>query len=75
VRVSSILKGERTADAFSRFDLLERRVDDAEGRADAFNLGETETLETKFAELQADEAVEAELVQMKNRLTHQKQED
>ena len=50
-------------------------VDDAEGRADAFALGETQTLESQFAELQASEAVEAELEQLKNRLTHQKQED
>lgn len=75
VRVGTILKGEKTADAFSRFDILERRVDDAEGRADAFSLGETQTLESQFAELQASEAVEAELEQLKNRLTHQKQED
>ncbi|EMD82954.1 phage shock protein PspA [Pacificimonas flava] len=75
VRVGTILKGEKTADAFSRFDILERRVDDAEGRADAFALGETQTLESQFAELQASEAVEAELEQLKNRLTHQKQED
>lgn len=72
-RVGNILKGERTADAFSRFDLLERRVDDAEGRADAFNLGETQSLEGKFAELQANDAVEAELEQMKKRLTDQSQ--
>jgi phage shock protein A len=75
VRVGTILKGEKTADAFSRFDILERRVDDAEGRADAFALGETQTLESQFADLQASEAVEAELEQLKNRLTHQKQED
>ena len=74
VRVSSLLKGEKTADAFSRFDVLERRVDDAEGRADAFDLGQSETLESKFAQLQADDAVEAELVEMKNRLTDQSQE-
>ncbi|MEE4349753.1 MAG: phage shock protein PspA [Pacificimonas sp.] len=72
-RVGTVLKGERTADAFSRFDLLERRVDDAEGRADSMEMGETKTLESKFAELQADDAVEAELTAMKNRLTDQRQ--
>ena len=75
VRVGTILKGEKTADAFSRFDILERRVDDAEGRADAFQLGETRTLESQFTELRSNEAVEAELAAMKNRLTHQKKED
>ncbi|MGB3721252.1 MAG: phage shock protein PspA [Pacificimonas sp.] len=70
VRVRSLLRGGKTQEAFSRFDVLERRVDDAEGRADAWALGETETLEDQFAALNADDAVEAELAQMKNRLTH-----
>ncbi len=72
VRVRSLLRGGKTQEAFSRFDVLERRVDDAEGRADAWTLGEPESLEDKFAALTADDAVEAELAQMKNRLTHQK---
>ncbi|MEO0500759.1 MAG: phage shock protein PspA [Pseudomonadota bacterium] len=74
VRVRSLLRGGKTQEAFSRFDVLERRVDDAEGRADAWTLGEAETLEDKFAALQAGDAVEAELAEMKKRLTHQKEE-
>ncbi|MHB9879578.1 phage shock protein PspA [Pacificimonas sp. ICDLI1SI03] len=72
VRVRSLLRGGKTQEAFSRFDVLERRVDDAEGRADAWGLGEEDSLDDKFAELQADDAVEAELAQMKSRLTHRK---
>ena len=38
-RLRELIGGERTADAFSRFDELERRVDMAEGRADAMAMG------------------------------------
>ena len=62
-RASELLHGSRTADAFSRFELLERRADFAEGRADALGLGGS--LEEAFADLQSSEKVEAELAAMK----------
>src|SRR3546814_2709056 len=39
VRMREVYAGPTTQDAFSRFDVLERRVDMAEGRADALSLG------------------------------------
>src|SRR3546814_11133302 len=39
LRVRELYAGEKVQDAFARFDLLERRVDLAEGRADAMSLG------------------------------------
>lgn len=39
VRLREMTNGSRMQDAFSRFDVLERRVDLAEGRADAAGLG------------------------------------
>src|SRR3546814_18424572 len=39
LRVRELYAGEQVQDAFARFDLLERRVDIAEGRADAMYLG------------------------------------
>jgi phage shock protein A len=56
-------------DAFSRFDLMERRVDMAEGRADALGLGaQPKSLEEEIAELKSSEKVEAELAAMKARV-------
>lgn len=58
--------GEKVNDAFARFDMLERRVDMAEGRADAMALGAApRTLEEEIAELRANDKVEAELAAMK----------
>ena len=57
--------GARTEDAFSRFELLERRADFAEGRADALGMTGPKSLEEEIAELQASEKVDAELEAMK----------
>jgi phage shock protein A len=56
------MHGSRAQDAFARFELLERRADFAEGRAEA--LGIT-SLEDEIIQLKADEAVESELEAMK----------
>ena len=46
--------------------MLERRVDFAEGRADALNLGAApKTLEEEISELKSSEKVDAELASMK----------
>lgn len=61
--------GARVEDAFSRFEMLERRVDLAEGRADAAGLGaNAKTLEEEIAELRSSEKVDAELEALKARL-------
>src|SRR5215210_2741917 len=41
-KTREIMNGNRTEDAFSRFELLERRADFAEGRADALGIGSLE---------------------------------
>ena len=65
LRARELYQGEKVHDAFSRFDQLERRVDFAEGRADAMGLGAPKTLEEEIAELQANERVDAELEALK----------
>ena len=62
-KAREIMHGSRTEDAFAKFELLERRADFAEGRADA--LGLDRSLEEEIAELKAAEAVDAELEAMK----------
>jgi phage shock protein A len=66
LRVREAYAGEKVNDAFARFDMLERRVDMAEGRADAMNLGgQPKTLEEEIAELKSNDKVEAELAALK----------
>ena len=67
-RLREMYNGPKTHDAFSRFDVLERRVDDAEGRADAMGLGLPKTLDDKISELRASDKVDAELAALKARM-------
>ena len=61
-KAREIMHGSRTQDAFSKFELLERRADFAEGRCEA--LGIT-SLEDEIDQLRADETIDAELEAMK----------
>ena len=61
-RANEAMHGSRTLDAFSKFELLERRADLAEGRAEALGIS---SLEDEIHELQAAHAVDRELEEMK----------
>ena len=61
-RTNEIMHGSRTLDAFAKFELLERRADFAEGRAEALGVS---SLEDEIHELQATHAVDRELEEMK----------
>lgn len=68
-RLREMWNGPKTHDAFSRFDILERKVDEAEGRAEALGLGASpKTLEDEIAELRSSDRVDAELAALKARL-------
>ena len=64
-KARELLNGNRTEDAFSRFEVLERRADFAEGRADALGMTGPKTLEEEIAELKSSEKVDAELEALK----------
>ena len=64
-RTSEVLHGNRTEDAFSRFEIMERRADFAEGRADALGITGPKSLEEEISDLRASDSVDAELQAMK----------
>ena len=69
VRIHEAYAGPKVQDAFSRFEIMERRVDFAEGRADALSLGAPpKTLEEEIAELKSSEKVDADLAALKARI-------
>ena len=55
-------------DAMERFDEYERRMDDLEGEAEAYDLGQR-SLAEEIADLEADDAVNAELERLKRRMS------
>ena len=60
-KARELMNGSRTEDAFSRFEVLERRADFAEGRADALGLTGPKSLEEEISDLRAADAVDAVL--------------
>ena len=75
VKLRTMYNGDKVREAFSRFDLLERRVDMAEGRADALGMAEDErkvlgqrNLDDEFAALAGSDKVDEELEAMKRAL-------
>jgi phage shock protein A len=66
IKLRDLYNGERTQDAFSRFDMLERRVDMAEGRADSLSIGQPpKSLEDEISELESSDKIEEQLAAMK----------
>jgi phage shock protein A len=64
-KARELLNGNRTEDAFSRFEVLERRADFAEGRAEAMGMTGPKSLEEEISDLKASDKVDAELEAMK----------
>jgi len=69
-RLRELYSGPKVDDAFSRFDVLERHADLAEGHADALSLGSSapKTLEEEISELRNADKVDAELEALKAQL-------
>ncbi|TPE63992.1 phage shock protein PspA [Sandaracinobacter neustonicus] len=68
-RARAMTRGSRVDEAFSRFEVLERRVDMAEGRAEVYDLAPVpKSLEEEILELRTNDAVAAELAELKARM-------
>ncbi|SFG14307.1 phage shock protein A (PspA) family protein [Novosphingobium sp. CF614] len=67
VKLRTLLSSERVDEAMARFDQLERRVDYAEGRAEAMSLSDRRqpTLAEEIAALADGDKIDAELAEMK----------
>jgi phage shock protein A len=59
-------------DAMVRFEQYTRRIDDVEGRVEAYDLGLPKDLNHEFASLEAEESVNAELDALKQRVANTK---
>jgi phage shock protein A len=76
VRMREAYAGPKVDEAFSRFDVLERRADMAEGQADAMALGQgPKSLDDEIAELRNADKVDAELEALKASLARRTNTD
>ena len=70
-KLRTLMSTERTDEALARFDQLERRVDYAEGRADALSIADSSgkpSLSDEIAALEGSDKVDEELEEMKRAL-------
>jgi len=65
IKMRSKMADYRVEDALARYERMERKVDQLEAEVEAFDLGAGESLESQFAQLEADEAIESELNALK----------
>ncbi len=65
IKMRSKMADYRVEDALARYERMERKVDQLEAEVEAFDLGQGESLESQFAQLEADEAIESELNALK----------
>ena len=63
--VRETLYDGRADTALARFDSLQKKVDDIEGRVEAYDLGGEKSLAQEIAELEADAEIEGELAKLK----------
>ncbi|MBW0145030.1 phage shock protein PspA [Sphingomicrobium clamense] len=73
-KARELLHGNRTEDAFSRFEMLERRADLAEGQADALALEGPKGLEEELNELRSSDKVDEELAALKAKMAERKKD-
>ena len=68
VQMRRTLYDGRVDDALSRYESLERRIDDLESEAEGYDLGKKEDLATAFADLEAEEEIADELASLKAKM-------
>lgn len=75
VKMRSTLNDGRIDDAMARYDTLERRIDELEADAEAYDLGKSRSLDEEFADLAAENSIADELAAMKTKLNDNKGND
>ena len=68
LKVRRNLYDGRVDEAFARFEQVEKKLDEAEGEVEAFDLGRGKSLAEEISELAAESAIEDELAALKARV-------
>lgn len=68
VKVNRLVYSNRVDEALIRYDQFERKVDELEAESETYATGRPRSLADQFAELEAEEAVDADLAQLKQRV-------
>ncbi len=69
IKMRSQITDRKVDDALARYERMERKVDELEAQVESFDLGQGQSLESQFAQMEADDAVESELAALKKSLS------
>ncbi len=68
LQVRTKIHDPKVDNAFVRFESFERRMEDLEGRVEAYDLGSRKDLNNEFANLESEDMVEKELADLKAKM-------
>jgi phage shock protein A len=68
IRVRERIADHKIEDALVRYETIERKVDELEAQVESYDLGRKESLSGQFEALEAEEAVEKELAELRRRV-------
>ena len=68
LKIRGSLYDSRVTDAFTRFEQVERSLDELEGRVDLYDMTRPNRVADEFAEMETDHQVETELAALKAKL-------
>jgi phage shock protein A len=72
LKIRTSLYDERVTDAFTRFEQVERALDQLEGKVDVYDLGRPKSVAEEMANLEVDHQVESELEALKAKMAGSK---
>jgi phage shock protein A len=75
LRTREKLHDSRIDSAMDHFDRLERKMDNMEGRVESYDVGRVKTLHEEFAELEAEDEIDAELAKIRAKTEQAKSEE
>ena len=68
IKVRQSVSDHKIEDALTRYAAVERKVDEMEAQVEAFDLNGGKSLESEFLDLEAEEAIEKELAELRAKL-------
>jgi phage shock protein A len=68
LKIRTTLYDSRVNDAFTRFEQVERALDELEGRVDVYDIARPKSVADEIAELEASHQIDSELAELKAKL-------
>lgn len=65
IKIKTQLHSEQIAQAFERFEQVERKVDEIEAQVESYEIGQSQSLHSQFENLETENQIDQELAELK----------